>query len=154
MIDPVDSSVNQIGETFRATLDEPLVVDGETVVPRGADVTAKLVSKTEAGRIAGRSELNLVLMDITIQGRRYEITTSEVTQSGESRGKQSAERVGAGAVLGAVIGAIAGGGKGAAVGAAAGGGAGTAVQVMTHGQNVKIPAETRLDFTLAQPLNF
>jgi hypothetical protein len=153
MIDPVDSSVNQVGETFRASLDEPLMVDGDTIVPRGADVTVKLVSRAEAGRVTGRSELTLALMDINVQGRRYEITTSEVSQAGGSRGKQSAERVGGGAALGAVIGAIAGGGKGAAVGAAAGGGAGTAVQLATKGQKVKIPAETRLQFTLAQPLN-
>jgi len=153
MIDPVDSSVDQMGQTFRASLDEPLVVDGDTVVPRGADVTAKLTSKQEAGRIAGRSELTLVLFDITVNGQKREITTSEVTQSGSSRGKQTATRAGIGAVLGATIGAIAGGGKGAAIGAATGAGAGTAVQIMTHGEQVKIPAETRLDFTLAQPLN-
>ena len=153
MIDPVDSATDQPGQTYRATLDEPLVVDGETVVSRGADVTAKLTSKAEAGRMTGRSELSLVLMDIRVQGRKYEVSTSEVTESGSSRGKQTAERVGAGTVLGAVIGAIAGGGKGAAIGAATGAGAGTAVQIATHGEQVKIPSETRLDFTLAQPLN-
>jgi hypothetical protein len=153
MIDPVDSATDQTGQTYRATLDEPLVVDGETVVPRGADVTAKLVSKTEAGRMTGRSQLDLVLLDIRVQGLKHEVTTSEVTQSGASRGRQTAERVGIGTVLGAAIGAIAGGGKGAAIGAATGAGAGTAVQIATHGEQVKIPSETRLDFTLAQPLN-
>ena len=153
MIDPVDSSINQVGQTFRASLDEPLVVDGETIAQRGAEVTAKLVSKAEAGRVSGRSQLDLALMDININGRRYVLSTSDVSQSGSSRGKQSAERVGGGAVLGAIIGAIAGGGRGAAIGATTGAGAGTAVQVLTHGDKVKIPAETRLEFTLAQPLN-
>ncbi|MBI2816372.1 MAG: hypothetical protein HYX72_05505 [Acidobacteria bacterium] len=153
MIDPVDSATDEMGQTYRASLDEPLMVNGETVVPRGADVTVKLVSKEEAGRIKGRSELSLVLMDITVQGRRYEMTTSEVTQSGSSRGKQTATRAGIGAALGATIGAIAGGGKGAAIGAATGAGAGTAVQLATHGEQVKVPSESRLDFTLAQPLN-
>jgi hypothetical protein len=153
VIDPVDSATDQPGQTYRATLDEPLVVDGETVVPRGADVTAKLVSKAEAGRMTGRSELTLVLLDIRVQGLKHEVTTSEVTQSGASRGRQTAERVGVGTAIGAVIGAIAGGGKGAAIGAATGAGAGTAVQIATHGEQVKIPSETRLDFTLAQPLN-
>lgn len=153
MVDPVDSSTDQIGQTFHASLDEPLVVDGETVAPRGGDVTVKLVSKEEAGRIKGRSELSLVLMDITVQGRKYEVSTSEVSQSGSSRGKQTATRAGIGAGLGSAIGAIAGGGKGAAIGAGVGAGAGTAVQLATHGEKVKIPAETRLDFTLAQPLN-
>jgi hypothetical protein len=153
MIDPVDSSVNQTGETFRAALDEPLVVDGRTIAARGADVTTKLVSVEEAGRITGRSELALVLYDLTINGRRYEITTEEVSQQGSSRGAQSATRIGGLAALGAVIGAIAGGGGGAARGAVAGAGAGTAVQVLTHGDSVKIPAETRLEFTLAKPLD-
>lgn len=153
MIDPVDSSTDQIGQTYHASLDEPLIVDGETIAPRGGDATVKLVSKEEAGRIKGRSELSLVLMDVTVQGRKYEVSTSEVSESGSSRGKQTATRAGVGAGLGAVIGAIAGGGKGAAIGAAAGAGAGTAVQLATHGEKVKIPAETRLDFTLAQPLN-
>ncbi len=153
MIDEVDSAIDQLGKTYRASLDEPLVVDGETVVPRGADVTAKLVSVDQSGRIKGRSELSLVLLDITVQGQRHEMTTSEVTQSGSSRGKQTATRAGVGAALGAAIGAIAGGGKGAAIGAGAGAGAGTAISLATHGEQVKVPPETRLDFTLAQPLN-
>jgi hypothetical protein len=153
MIDPVDSSVNQVGESFRATLDEPLVVGGRTIAARGANVTTKLVSVEEAGRISGRSELALILYDVTVNGRKYEITSEQVTQQGDSRGAQSAKRIGGLAALGAVIGAIASGGKGAAQGAAAGAGAGTAIQVLTHGQNVQIPAESRLDFTLSEPLN-
>ena len=153
MIDPVDSATDNMGQTYRASLDEPLMVDGETVVPRNADVTVKLVSVEQAGRIQGRSEVSLVIMDITVQGRKREVTTSEVTESGSSRGKQTATRAGVGAALGAAIGAIAGGGKGAAIGAAAGAGAGTAVQIATHGEAVKVPSETRLEFTLAQPLN-
>lgn len=153
MIDPVDSSVNQTGETFRASLDEPIVVGGRTIVARGANVTTKLVSVAEAGRISGRSELALILYDVTINGRKYEITTEEVSQQGASRGAQSAQRIGGLAAIGAIIGAVAGGSKGAAQGAAAGAGAATAVQVLTHGENVQIPAESRLDFTLSSSLN-
>jgi hypothetical protein len=153
MIDPVDSSVNQTGETFRASLDEPIVVNGQTIASRGANVTTKLVDVQEAGRVTGRSELALVLYDVTINGRKYEVTTEEVSQQGSSRGTQSAQRIGGLAVLGAVIGAVAGGGKGAAQGAVAGAGAGTAIQVLTHGDKVQIPAESRLEFTLSNPLN-
>ena len=152
MIDPVDSSVNQIGETFRASLDEPLVINGKTIASRGADVTVRLTEVAEAGRIQGRSELTLVLLDITIDGYRREITTSQVSEAGASRGRQTATRVGVGAALGAAIGAIAGGGKGAATGAAAGAGAGTAIQVLTRGEKVQIPSESRLEFTLANSL--
>ena len=153
MIDGVDSSVNQIGETFRASLDEPIVVGGKTIVPRGGDVTAKLTEVAQAGRVAGRSEVSLVLLDVTINGKKHEVTTGEVYEAGSSRGKQTATRVGAGAAIGAVIGAIAGGGSGAAQGAAAGAGAGTAIQVLTKGEKVQIPAEARLVFTLQNPLN-
>lgn len=152
MIDGVDSSVNQIGDTFRASLDEPIVVNGQTVASRGADITAKLTEVAEAGRIAGRSELSLVLLDMTLNGRKHEVTTSEVYEAGSSRGKQTATRVGIGAAIGATIGAIAGGGKGAAQGAAAGAGAGTAIQVLTRGEKVQIPSEARLVFTLQNPL--
>jgi hypothetical protein len=152
MIDTVDSSVHQTGQTFRASLDEPLMFNSRVIAPRGADVTTKLVNVEEAGRIQGRSELALILYDITINGHKYEITSEEVTQSGASRGAQSAKRIGGLAVLGAVIGGIAAGGKGAAQGAAAGAGAGTAIQVMTHGEKVQIPAESRLDFTLSSPV--
>ncbi|MBI4441972.1 MAG: hypothetical protein HY649_01200 [Acidobacteria bacterium] len=152
MIDAVDSSVNQIGETFRASLDEPLVINGKTIAARGADVTVRLTEVAEAGRIQGRSELTLILLDITIDGYRREITTSQVSEAGASRGRQTATRVGVGAALGAAIGAIAGGGKGAATGAAAGAGAGTAIQVLTRGEKVQIPSESRLEFTLANSL--
>jgi hypothetical protein len=152
MIDTVDSSVHQTGQTFRASLDEPLMFNSRVVAPRGAEVTTKLVNVEEAGRIQGRSELALILYDITINGRKYEISSAEVVQAGASRGTQSAQRIGGLAAVGAVIGAIAGGGKGAAQGAAAGAGAGTAIQVLTHGENVQIPAESRLEFTLSSPV--
>jgi hypothetical protein len=151
-IDSIDSSTNHAGEVFKASLDAPIVVDGRVIVPAGADAYVKLVSASSAGHIAGRSELSLELASIVFQGKTYSLVSSDVKQSGASRGKRSAATIGGGAALGALIGAVAGGGKGAAIGAAVGGGAGTGVQVFTKGQQVKIPSETRLDFTLQQPL--
>jgi len=151
-VDGIDSSTNHAGEVFKASLDAPIVVDSRVVVPAGADAYLKLVSASSAGRIAGRSELSLELLSIVFQGKTYNVVSSDVKQSGASRGKRSAATIGGGAALGALIGAVAGGGKGAAIGAAVGGGAGTGVQVLTKGQQVKIPSETRLDFTLQQPL--
>ncbi len=152
-IDSIDSKTNQAGQVFKASLDAPIVVDNRVIVPSGADAYIKLVDAKSAGHITGRSELGLELASVVFQGKTYNVTSSDVKQSGTSRGKQSAERVGGGAAIGALIGAIAGGGKGAAIGAAVGGGAGTGVQVFTHGQQVKIPSETRLDFTLQQPFD-
>jgi len=152
-IDPIDSSVNTTGQVFKASLDAPIVVDERVVVPKGADAYMKLENAKSAGKFAGKSELALGLQSVVFQGKTYTVTTSDVKQSGSSRGKDSAVKIGGGAALGALIGGLAGGGKGAAIGAAVGGGAGTGVQVFTKGKQVKIPSETRLDFTLEQPFD-
>jgi len=152
-IDAVDSSVNKTGQVFKASLDAPIVVDDRVIVPKGADAYIKLVNASSAGKFAGKSELTLDLQSVVFQGKTYNVSTSDVQQSGKSRGKDSAVKIGGGAALGALIGGIAGGGKGAAIGAAVGGGAGTGVQVFTKGKQVKIPSETRLDFTLEQPFD-
>ena len=152
-IDSIDSSVNTTGQVFKASLDASIVVDDRVIVPKGADAYMKLENAKSAGKFAGKSELVLALQSVVFQGKTYTVTTSDVKQSGTSRGKDSAVKIGGGAALGALIGGIAGGGKGAAIGAAVGGGAGTGVQVFTKGKQVKIPSETRLDFTLEQPFD-
>lgn len=152
-MDPIDSSVNKTGQVFKASLDAPIVVEDRVIVPKGADAYMKLENAKAAGKFAGKSELALALESVVFQGKTYTVTTSDVKQSGTSRGKDSAVKIGGGAALGALIGGIAGGGKGAAIGAAVGGGAGTGVQVFTKGKQVKIPSETRLDFTLEQPFD-
>lgn len=151
-IDAIDSSENSVGQRFRASLDAPIVVGDSVVVPRGLNVYLKLVEASSAGKFKGRSELTVSLDSFTYQNRTYQVASSDVQEKGASRGKRSAEVIGGGAVLGAIIGGIAGGGKGAAIGSAAGAGAGTAVQALTHGQKVKIPSETKLDFTLRDPV--
>jgi hypothetical protein len=148
MIDGVDSETSQLGQTFQASLDDPIMVNGETVVPRGADVVAKLVEDKQSGKISGRTELTMDLVSIRVNGRMVDLNTQEVTTSSESRTNKSAKVIGGTAALGAILGGIFGGGKGAAIGAASGAGAGGAVQVLTKGQKVRIPAETRLSFTL------
>lgn len=149
-IDAIDSDRNRVGDRFRATLEQPLIVDDVTVVPKGTDVYGRLTEATEAGRIQGRSQLKLELTGIVVNGGTIPLVTGDDSVSGSSRGATRATRVGGGAALGAVIGAIAGGGKGAAVGAGVGAGAGTAVQVMTKGEQVHVPSETLLEFTLQQ----
>jgi hypothetical protein len=148
LIDAVDSEVARVGQKFRASLDEPVLVDGAVAVPRNADVTLQLVDDKEAGRLTGRTELTLDVVSLLVNGREVPVTTQSVTQASESRTKDTAVKSGGGAALGAIIGAIAGGGRGAAIGAATGAAAGGAVQVFTKGPKVKIPSETRLTFTL------
>ncbi len=152
LIDPVDSQKDTLGQTYRASLDEPVVVNGETVLPRGVDVVAKLVDDKQSGKLEGRTVLTLDLQSITVNGRTVDINTQEVTQASDSRTKRTGMVVGGLAALGAIVGGIAGGGKGAAVGAVSGAVVGTAAQVMTKGQRVFIPSETRLTFSLQQPL--
>jgi hypothetical protein len=150
MIDSVDSSRNQVGDAFHASLEDPLVVGNTVVAGKGADVYGKLAQVKEAGHISGGSELRLELTGIRINGSIVPIDSTDYDVAGKGRGGQSAGRIGGGAVLGAVIGGIAGGGRGAAIGAGAGAGAGTAVQLATHGEQVRIPSETLLEFRLQQ----
>ena len=152
MIDSVNSETNKIGEMFVAVLDEPVMQSGIEVIPKGADVRGRIANLEGAGRIKGKAELGLELTQIVVNGIPYSVTTSEYEQAGESRGGQTAKRVGIGAGVGAAIGAIAGGGKGAAIGAGIGGGGATAVQVLTKGEKLNIPSETKLEFTLRAPL--
>jgi hypothetical protein len=152
MIDGVDSSVNQPGEIFHASLDAPVVVGDQVVVPKDADVYVRLASSSSSGHFKGRSELHLELVKLEFQGQSYPLSSSTYSVSGASRGKDTAKKVGIGAVVGTVIGAVAGGGKGAAIGGAIGAGAGGGYQAATHGKSVKIASETKLDFQLEQPV--
>jgi hypothetical protein len=152
MIDGVDSSKNHVGDIFHATLETDLSVNGVVVARKGSDVYGRLANAQEAGHIKGSSELQLELTRMVIDGKDYPVVSSDYTLKGKGRGANTAEKVGGGAALGAIIGAIAGGGKGAAIGAGVGAGAGGAVQVLTRGQQVKVPSETLLEFRLQQPL--
>lgn len=152
MIDAVNSDTAYSGQTFHASLDEPLYVNGQIAVPRGADVVTKLVQVQQSGKIEGRTTLTLALSTITINGTPVDVTSNSVTSESSSRGQRSAGVIGSTAALGAVIGAIAGGGKGAAIGAGSGAAVGAGAEVMTSGQKVKIPSETRLTFRLQNPV--
>jgi hypothetical protein len=151
-IDSIDSTKNRVGYRFQASLEQPLCLDGNIVVPKGADVYGRLDESKETGTFTGRSELKLELTGIVVDGQTVPLVTGEYEVSGKSKGESTAKRtVGAGAV-GSLIGALAGGGKGAAIGAGAGAGLGAGSEIMTKGDEVKIPSETLLDFTLQQSL--
>ncbi|HEX8837153.1 MAG TPA: hypothetical protein VF748_09475 [Candidatus Acidoferrum sp.] len=153
MIDGVDSSKNHVGDVFHATLETDLTV-GDTIVARkGTDIYGRLAEAAKSGNFSGRSELQLELTRLVIDGRDYPIVSSDYTLQGKGQGSSTAKKVGGGAALGAIIGAIAGGGKGAAIGAGAGAATGGAVQVLTKGAQVKIPSETLLEFRLQQPVS-
>ena len=152
LVDSIDSDTAQQGQTFHATLDAPVAVDGVVVIPAGYDVEGHVVEVQSAGKFEGKSLLVLQLDRIQVGNRHYSISTTQYRREGNSRTKNTAEKVGAGAVIGAIIGGIAGGGKGAGIGAAAGGGIGGGVQATGKGQQIKLPSETVLTFSLQAPI--
>jgi hypothetical protein len=152
MIDGVDSKKNNVGDIFHASLETDLNLNGVLVARKGTDVYGRLAEAKEAGHFSGSSELQLELTRMVINGQDYPVVSSDYSLKGKGRGANTAQKVGGGAVAGAIIGAIAGGGKGAAIGAGAGSAAGAGVQVFTRGQQVKVPSETLLEFRLQQPV--
>jgi hypothetical protein len=152
-IDRIDSAKNHVGDRFQASLEEPLTVDGNLVVAKGADVYGRLAESKASGTFTGRSQLQLELTGIVINGQTIPVVTGEYELTGKSRGASTAKRTIGGAAIGSIIGALAGGGKGAAIGAGVGGGAGAGSEIITKGDQVKIPSETLLDFTLQQDLS-
>lgn len=149
-IDSIDSTKDRVGYRFQASLEEPLWVDGNMVVPKAADVYGRLDESKETGTFAGRSQLKLQLTGIVVNGQTVPLVTGEYEVSGKSKGESTAKRTVGGAAIGTLIGALAGGGKGAAIGAGTGAGVGAASEIITKGDQVKIPSETLLDFTLQQ----
>jgi hypothetical protein len=151
LIDPIDSEKAQPGQSFRATLDAPLPSDGDAV-PSGYDVKGHIEEVKSAGKFAGQSLLVLQLDSISVSGKLYSIDADPYRRQGKNRTTNTAEKVGGGAAVGAILGGILGGGKGAGIGAAAGGGLGGGVQAAGKGQQIQLPSETVLNFTLRSPL--
>ena len=154
--DTIDSAKAVEGQTYAAEVtNDVLDAAGATVIPRGANAQIIIRSASQGGRIRGASDLVLDLQSISIDGREYQLSTSDVTERGKSgigANKRTAEHVGGGAAVGAIIGAIAGGKKGAAIGAGAGAGAGAIAQVLTKGGAIRVPVETILTFKLDKAL--
>ncbi len=152
LIDPIDTSKNQTGDAFHATLNAPLTSDGEVAVPAGTELTGHIVDVKNASKFSGQSLIVLQLDSLSSGGQIYSLHTDQYRKEGSSRGKSTSEKVGGGAVLGSIIGAIAGGGKGAVIGGAAGAGAGGGVQAAGKSQEIKLPSETVLNFVLQEPI--
>ncbi|HVN02878.1 MAG TPA: BON domain-containing protein [Bryobacteraceae bacterium] len=152
LIDALSSKQNKPGDVFRATLKSPLRVDDHVVVPAGADIEGKVVEAESAGTFKGHASLKLVLTKLTSHGHSYPLSTEDYDQANANRGKGTAETVGGGAALGAIIGAIAGGGKGAGIGTLAGAGAGGAGRAIKKDKGINFPSESLLSFKLQYPL--
>lgn len=153
LAESINSDQRQSGDSFSATLDQPLIVDGFAIAERGAKVTGRIAESQQAGRVRGVSAITLQLTKLrTSDGQDVTISTEKFAKQGEKSTGDDVKKVGIGAALGAAIGAIAGGGKGAAIGAGVGGAAGTGTVMATRGKPVELPVETRLTFKLAEPV--
>ena len=149
----LSTSSTQTGDSFRATLDQPLVVDSMVVAERGSRVEGRIVESDPGGRVQGLAKLTLELVRLdSSDGQRLRLQTEPFSKQAKSETKRDVAKVGAAAGIGAAIGAIAGGGKGAAIGAAVGGAAGAGGVAATRGAAAEVPAETRMTFRLRDPI--
>ena len=143
----IDVDTSATGQVFKSVLDDPIMVKGTVVVPRGAVVMLQAAKVEQAGTMKGSDKIVLKANTLNFGGRQYEIVTTQVETKGQSEGKATTRKIGGCAGLGAAIGGIAGGGKGAAIGALAGAGAG-AVMASQGTNHLKLEAESRLQFQL------
>jgi hypothetical protein len=152
LIDAIDVDKTAAGEMFRASLDDPIIVNGQVVVPRGAPAMLEAAKVEQSGKMSGSDKITLKLNTITIKNREYQVVASYAEQKGSGEGKKTTKKIVGGAGLGALIGGIAGGGKGAGIGALSGAALGTAVSASGE-EHLKVPSETRLQFELRAAVN-
>ena len=153
LIDAISSDKNRAGDQFLASLAEPIVIDGMTVVQKGTKVRGRVIEAKGSGRVKGRATIELKLTEIVLNNQQsVNISTKPYTAVAQATKKRDAGIIGGGAGVGALIGAIAGGGKGAAIGAGIGAGAGTGTVLATKGKEIHYGPETRLQFTLASSI--
>lgn len=148
----LNSATAQVGDTFHGSISAPVSIDDQTVIPTTADVEGRVVDSKAAGKFAGGSALTLQLTKLVMNGKSYSIQTDQWSKNAAGRGKGTAEKVGGGAAVGAILGGILGGGKGAAIGTVVGGGAGTAGAAVGKGQQIDLKPESVINFTLQSPL--
>ncbi len=149
---PLSSKSSQSGQSFPATLAQPVSVGGRHAIPEGAAATGTVVTAKAKGKIKGSGQLDLALTSITVRGQTYPIQTRVLENTVKGKGKRTAATTGGGAAGGALIGGLAGGGKGAGIGALVGAGAGFVGGTLTGNKQIEIPAEAALSFELSVPL--
>jgi hypothetical protein len=145
----ISSGNAEVGQTFEGSLAKSLVVGGKTIAPAGSTVHGKVTLAKSSGRLHDPGQLSIRLTSIRTKSGSVAVTSSPYHVEGKGHMKSNATKIGGGAAAGAVIGALAGGGKGAAIGTVVGAGAGTGVAAATGKQEAVIPAEHAVTFTVA-----
>jgi len=146
----ISTASSRSGDSFRATLTSPVVIDGKTVLPKDAPVTGHIVESVPSGRLKGVAKLDLTLDAVEVNGKSFDLATDDEGRRGKNHNKRNGILIGGGAGLGAIVGGIAGGGVGAVVGSAVGAGAGTAGAAYTGKKDIRVPAESVLTFRLTR----
>jgi hypothetical protein len=154
-VETIDSRNAGVDQTFSAIVEQVVTnASGRVIVPEGSSAQL-MIRQMSSGGATGSPEMALDVQSITVNGRKYQVSTTDLTQdsgTGIGRNKRTAETIGGGAAIGTIIGAIAGGAKGAAIGVLVGAAGGAGVQVLTRGRDVQVPAETVLKFRLDKPV--
>ena len=148
----VDTRNNRPGDVVHATLTQPVMVGGRTMIPTGTRFTGHVTTSDSSGRLQGRAHIGVTLDSFYMNGHQYRLSTTSADRASDKHKKRNALLIGGGGGLGAALGAIAGGGTGALIGAGAGAAAGTAGAAATGKMHVTIPAETILLFTTRGPI--
>ena len=151
VLDQTVATSEKPGRHFRATISQPVVIEGKTVIPKGAHAEGVIVRAKEAGRIKGRAELQLALQSVDVNGQNVPVQTFSSREEGRGHLKHHLLWIGGGAGGGVLIGALAGGATGAAIGGPVGAAAGTTVALVTAKRDMKLRPETPLTFRLAKP---
>jgi hypothetical protein len=155
-VEAIDSSSAVVDQTFAAIVEHDIVGESEDVIIPAGSHAVLVVREVSSGGATGSPDMMLDLQSMTVKGRRYLVSTTDLRQdsdTGIGKNKRTAEAVGGGAALGTIIGAIAGGAKGAAIGVLVGAAGGAGVQVLNKGKDVRVPAETLLTFRLSRPVS-
>lgn len=139
------SDTSRVEDPVRGTLARPIVVDGRTIVPAGAEISGTVLDAKESGRVKGRASITFAFDHLTVNGERYRVRTARVTRVAESSKTDDLKKGGIGAAAGAIIGGLAGGGKGAAIGAGVGA---TGAVLATKGREVRLEPGTRVSTRL------
>jgi hypothetical protein len=148
----IDVDASQTGQTFKAIVDDPIMLDGSIVIPRGASAVLQAAKVQQSGTMKGSDQITLKLNAVGFGGMMYDVAAAYVDMKSSGEGKKAGRKIGGGAGLGAIVGGIAGGGEGAAIGAVVGG-VGGAIVASSGEAHLKLPAETRLRFQLTAGVN-
>lgn len=140
----LSSATANTGQVWHGTLTSDIVVHGKRVAKAGDTVKGKVTYVNRSGRLHKPGALTLRLTSINGET----VYSSRISREGKSHTTSNVTKIGGGAAAGALIGGLAGGGKGAAIGTVAGAGAGTGVAAATGKEEVSIPAESVLTFTI------